>query len=161
MYKNRIGSAFFLVFSLFYFWHSFNIALLPGSEYDPITARTFPFYIGILGIVVSCLMLLISFIKVDESDRLDIEKLKKYHFDKGVYFVLAMSFYALTIRVLGFSLSTAIFLMVGFLILKERRLGIVLGVSFGVGIVFWVLLSQVLGIYIEQGIVFELLGVNQ
>lgn len=157
MTKNRVGALFFLAFSVFYFYQSFNIHLLVGADYEAMTARTFPYYIGILGVVCSLLILVLSFFRVAASDLFDWQKIKTFDFKKGLYFVVAMLFYGYTIRTLGFIIATIIFLILGFKILEEKNIKIILLTSFGVSLVFWALLTQVLGVYIEQGIVFDML----
>jgi len=155
MTKSRLGSLFFLLFSLFYFYKSFDIHLMSSALYESMTARTFPYYLGLFGILVSSLMLLFSFIKKDKEDLFDWENLKTFDFKKGFYFILAMIFYGFTIRTLGFIISTILFLIIGFLILGERSIKVILLTSLGVSIVFWFLLTQVLGVYIQQGIIFD------
>ena len=89
------------------------------------------------------------------------KKLKTFDFKKGAYFIVAMLFYGFTIRTLGFIIATIIFLIIGFKILEEKSLKVILLTSFGVSIIFWFLLTQVLGVYIEQGMIFDyLLGVQ-
>jgi len=157
MTKTRVGSLFFLVFSSIYFYQSYNIHILAGLNYDAMTARTFPFYLGILGMLISSLMLLFTFLNVDMEDMFDWENLKTFDFKKGIYFIGAMFFYGFTIRTLGFIISTIVFLIIGFKILEEKSWKVILLTSFGISIVFWFLLTQVLGIYIEQGMVFDYL----
>ncbi len=161
MTKTRVGSLFFLVFSTIYLYQSFNIHLLPGSHYEAMTAKTFPYYLGVMGIIVSSLMLLFSYIKVDTEDMFNWEKLKTFDFKKGTYFVIAMLFYGFTIRTLGFIIATIIFLIIGFRILDEKNWKVILFTAFGVSIIFWFLLTQILGVYIEQGMIFDyLIGVQ-
>ena len=155
MTKSRAGSLFFLLFSMIYFYQSFTIRLLPGSHYEVMTARTFPYYLGLFGIALSCIMLMLSYAKKSENDYFDWERLKTYDFRKGLYFVLAMLLYGYTIRTLGFMISTIIFLVIGFMILGERRIKVILLTSVGVSVVFWFLLTQVLGVYIQQGVIFD------
>jgi len=157
MTKTRVGSLFFLLFSAIYFYQSFNIHLLPGSHYEAMTARTFPYYLGIVGMLISGLMLLFTYIKVDVEDLFDWENLKTYDFKKGAYFIIAMIFYGFTIRTLGFIIATIIFLAIGFRILEEKNWKVIFLTSFGVSIIFWFLLTQVLEVYIEQGIIFDYL----
>jgi len=157
MTKTRIGSIFFLIFSSFYFYQSFTITLLPGSHFETMTARTFPYYLGIIGIVISGLMLIFTYIRVDSEDIIDLKNFKTFDFKKGAYFIVAMLFYAFTIRTLGFIIATIIFLIIGFNILEEKRWKVILLTSFGVSVVFWFLLTQILGVYIEQGVVFDYL----
>ena len=155
MVKSRIGALFFFIFSAYYFYKSFDIHLLQGAYYDAMTAQTFPYYLGILGMVVSSLILIFSFIKFDKDDLLDMEKLRTYDFKKGLYLILDMIFYGYTIRSLGFVISTIIFLIIGFKILEEKSWKVILLTSFGVTIVFWLLLTQLLGIYVENGVIFS------
>ncbi len=155
MVKSRIGAIFFLIFSAFYFYKSFDIHLLRSTLSDVMTARTFPYYLGILGVLVSALILIFSFINIDKDDLFDMKKLKTYDFKKGIYLIFAMIFYGYTIRSLGFVISTIIFLILGFKILEEKNWKVILLTSFGISIVFWLLLTQLLGVYIENGVIFE------
>ncbi len=155
MVKSRIGALFFFLFSAFYFYKSFDIHLLNSTLSDVMTARTFPYYLGILGMLISALILIFSFIKIDKEDLFDMEKLRTYDYKKGVYLVFAMLFYGYTIRSLGFVISTIIFLMIGFRVLEEKSWKVILFTSFGISIAFWLLLTQLLGIYIENGVIFE------
>jgi len=117
MTKNAIGSIFFLAFSSFYFFNVFSIKKMPGSQFEVMTASTFPFYIGLGGIIISILILILSFVKKD-NDFLTMNYLKNLDFKTTISFVLAMIFYGFTIRPLGFIISTMIFLGIGFLLLK-------------------------------------------
>ena len=154
MTKNAIGSIFFLAFSSFYFFNVFSIKKMPGSQFEVMTASTFPFYLGLGGIIISLLILVLSFVKKD-TDFLTIEYLRKLDFKTTIYFVFAMIFYGFTIRILGFIISTIIFLTIGFLLLKERKIKRILLISVGVSIGFYLLLNNVLGVYIDPGMVYE------
>jgi putative tricarboxylic transport membrane protein len=154
MTKNAIGSIFFLAFSSFYFFNVFSIKKMPGSQFEVMTASTFPFYLGLGGIVISLLILVLSFVKKD-NDFLTLAYLKKLDFKTTIYFVLAMIFYGFTIRTLGFIISTTIFLTIGFLLLKEKNIKRILLISSGVSIGFYLLLNNVLGVYIDPGMIYE------
>ncbi len=154
MTKNAIGSIFFLAFSSFYFFNVFSIKKMPGSQFEVMTASTFPFYIGLGGIIISLLILVLSFVKKD-SDFLSMEYLRKLDFKTTISFVAAMIFYGFTIRTLGFIISTIIFLTIGFLLLKEKNIKRILLISAGVSIGFYLLLNNVLGVYIDPGMVYE------
>ncbi len=154
MTKNAIGSIFFLAFSCFYFFNVFNIKKMPGSQFEVMTASTFPFYLGLGGIIISLTILILSFIKKD-SDFLTLEYLKKLDFKTTIYFVIAMLFYGFTIRTLGFIIATIIFLTIGFLLLKEKNIKRILLISSGVSIGFYLLLNNVLGVYIDPGMIYE------
>lgn len=154
MTKNAVGSIFFLIFSSFYFFNVFNIKKMPGSQFEVMTASTFPFYIGLSGIIISFLILILSFINKDK-DFLNLKYLKSLDFKTTIKFVFIMIFYGFTIRPLGFILSTIIFLVIGFILLKEKSVKTILLISFGVSIGFYVLLNNILGVYLEPGIVYE------
>ncbi|MAC83303.1 MAG: tricarboxylate transporter [Arcobacter sp.] len=157
MTKNSIGAIFFLVFSCFYFYNVFNIKKMPGSQFEVMTASTFPFYIGIAGIVISILILILSIVKKDE-DILSLSYLKTLDFKTTALFILAMIFYGFTIRTLGFIIATIIFLGIGFLILKERNLKRIFLISVGVSVGFYLILNNLLGVYIDPGMIFDSLA---
>ncbi len=154
MTKNVIGSIFFLAFSCFYFFNVFKIKEMPGAEWEVMTASTYPFYLGIIGIVVSLLLLVLSFLN-KEKDFLSMSYLKSLDFKTVGYFVIIMIFYGFTIRPLGFIIATILFLAAGFIILQERNIKRVLLISVGVSVGFYLLLNNVLGVYIDPGIVVE------
>ena len=56
-----IGSLFFLAFSIFYFINVFSIKKMPGGHFEVMTASTFPYYIGIAGIIISILILIFEY----------------------------------------------------------------------------------------------------
>ncbi|MGA1931623.1 tripartite tricarboxylate transporter TctB family protein [Arcobacter sp. YIC-464] len=154
MTKNSIGAIFFLVFSCFYFYNVFNIKKMPGSQFEVMTASTFPFYIGVAGIVISILILIFSIVKKDE-DVLSLSYLKTLDFKTTALFIVAMIFYGFTIRTLGFIIATIIFLALGFLILKERNLKRIFLISVGVSVGFYLILNNLLGVYIDPGMIFD------
>lgn len=157
MTKNSIGAIFFLVFSCFYFYNVFNIKKMPGSQFEVMTASTFPFYIGVAGIVISTLILILSIVKKDE-DILSLSYLKTLDFKTTALFIVAMIFYGFTIRTLGFIIATIIFLGLGFLILKERNLKRIFLISVGVSVGFYLILNNLLGVYIDPGMIFDSLA---
>ncbi len=160
MTKNAIGSIFFLAFSSFYFFNVFSIKKMPGSQFEVMTASTFPFYIGLGGIIISILILILSFVKKD-NDFLTMNYLKNLDFKTTISFVLAMIFYGFTIRPLGFIISTMIFLGIGFLLLKEKNIKRILLISCGVSVGFYLLLNNVLGVYIDPGLIYEYFAGDQ
>jgi putative tricarboxylic transport membrane protein len=60
-----------------------------------------------------------------------------------------MSVYGLSLRPLGFLLSTSLFLMAGFLLLGERRPTWLIGVAVLVTVGFWALMSLGLGVFLS------------
>ena len=66
-----------------------------------------------------------------------------------------MLFYGFTIRSLGFIIATIIFLVTGFVLLKEKNMKRILLISVGVSVGFYLLLNNVLGVYIDPGMIVE------
>lgn len=160
MTKNTIGSIFFLAFSSFYFYSVFSIKKMPMAQFEIMTASTFPFYIGITGIIISIILLILSLVEQDK-EYLSFTYLKSLDLKTTMLFILLMIFYGFTIRPLGFIISTAIFLAIGFIILKERNIKRIFLISVGVSIGFYILLNNVLGVYIDAGeFINNLLGVR-
>ncbi len=154
MTKNAIGSIFFLAFSSFYFFNVFSIKKMPGSQFEVMTASTFPYYLGLGGIIISLLILVFSLIEKD-NDILSMQYLKSLDFKTTIQFVVAMLFYGFTIRSLGFIIATTIFLIIGFILLKEKNIKRILLISCGVSVGFYLLLNNVLGVYIDPGQLVE------
>jgi len=154
MTKNAIGSLFFLAFSSFYFLNVFSIKKMPGSQFEVMTASTFPYYMGLAGIIISLLIFVLSFID-KEKDVLSFAYLRSLDFKTTSYFVAAMLFYGFTIRSLGFIIATIIFLIIGFVLLKEKNIKMILLISVGVSVGFYLLLNNVLGVYIDPGMLVE------
>ncbi len=127
---------------------------MPGSQFEVMTSSTFPYYLGLGGIIISLLILVLSFVKKD-NDFLTFEYLKSLDFKTTISFIVAMIFYGFTIRTLGFIISTIIFLTIGFLLLKERNIKRILLISCGVSIGFYLLLNNILGVYIDPGMLYE------
>jgi putative tricarboxylic transport membrane protein len=160
MTKNRIGSIFFLVFSSFYFYRVFSIKKMPGNQFEIMTAATFPYYIALTGIVISIILLILSFIEKDQA-KLSLQYLKSLDFKTAIYFVIAMFFYGFTMKAWGFIIATAVFLTIGFLILKEKNLKKVFLISISVSVGFYLLLNNAMGVYIDAGdLINNLFGVN-
>lgn len=160
MTKNRIGSIFFLLFSSFYFYRVFSIKKMPGSQFEIMTAATFPYYIALTGIAISIILLILSFVEKDQA-KLSLQYLKSLDFKTAIYFVLAMFFYGFMMKASGFIIATALFLIIGFLILKEKNLKRVLIISITVSVGFYLLLNNVMGVYIDAGdLINNIFGVN-
>lgn len=154
MTKNVIGSIFFLIFSSFYFFNVFSIKQMPGGQFEVMTPSTFPYYIGLSGIVISLVLLVLSLMAKD-NDKISLAYLKTLDFKSIVLFIAVMIFYGFTIRTLGFIIATIIFLVLGFLILKERNLKRIFLISIGVSVGFYLILNNLLGVYIDPGMVVE------
>ena len=154
MSKNKLGAFLFLFFSLFYLYEAYQIPNLPGMEFEVMTPKTFPLALAYVSIAVSLLFIILPE-KIEKGSLLTIESLKELDFKDSIILVVLMFAYGLTIRNIGFIISTTLFLGIGFYILKERRLKMLIILPLVLTVSFWLLLTQGLGIYIEPGQLFD------
>ena len=149
MTRERMGALFFLALSLGYGALALQIELFPGSEHQLFTARTLPLGLAVAGIVVSFLMLVLPSRPAESAPAV-----AGFNWAKVAGLCVLMLFYGATITRLGFVVSTSLFLIGGILLLGERRWHVALGLSLPVALAFWALLTQLLGIYLEPGLLF-------
>lgn len=140
--KDRIGGLLILIFCVIYAVLSRDIKLLPFQENVAFHARTMPEILAILGIGLSLAVLIFP-----GSD--DKPELKGYRWLSCLLFLGLMSLYGLTIRPLGFILSTSLFLIMGYILLGERNILKLLLASVPLVLLFWVLMTQGLDVFIE------------
>jgi len=147
MTRDRLSALILLGLSIGYGVLAFRIKLFPGSEFELFTARTMPIGLAVAGSVISFLMLVLP-----TKTAGDETPLKGLNWGKVAALCGLMLFYGMTITRLGFLSATWLFLVGGILLLGERRWAVVLGLSAAVAVGFWVLLSKLLGIYLEPGL---------
>ena len=147
----------FLVLSVAYGWYAQEIPLVPGTEEDPLTARTMPTVLAWTGGIASALLLILP--QQGETQRfLDVFKGKNWV--KAISLMVLMVAYGLSFTWLGFTISTILFLFAGIYLLGERRWTVLLPVSLILPIAFWALLTQALGIYLAPGELMIMMGVS-
>ena len=140
--KDRIGALLLLAFSLVYGYLSQSIRLLPFQQNVAFHARTMPEILTVLAVVLALLLLLMP----PSQDKLSLSGLK---LGKGLLFLVLMSIYGLTLRPLGFIISTSLFLIIGYVLLGERRPLPLLLASVPLVVVFWLLMTKGLDVFIE------------
>ena len=124
-------------------------SLAPFMKRNPIWPSTFPKVLSVLGIVV-CIIILLGLEKSEIKEaEIDYRRLGDYHLGQAVLLLALMVAYALCLRPLGFLLSTSLFLILGSVILGERKWPLmILIAALATGIV-WYLVQQILGIYMR------------
>jgi putative tricarboxylic transport membrane protein len=148
--RDRIAALIFLAFSLAYGARTFEIPLY-GVGQGIMTARTLPFALAIAGVLVSLALLVAGGAKDDGEDHSVRSIFGGLHWATVAQLLVLMVLYGLTIRWVGFILSTSLFLAIGYAILGERRWSVLLGASVPVVVAFWALLTQLLGVYLDPG----------
>ena len=136
--KEQLGGLSLLLFSSVYCYLTLSIPLLPQFA-DVYNARSMPVALGVLGVLLSLALL------TRRGSETGVERL---HWVHGFVFLLLMSLYGLSLRPVGFILSTVLFLTAGFYVLGERRALAMMLVAGSVTAGFWLLMNFVLGVYI-------------
>lgn len=130
-------------------WFTMDAGLAPFMQRNPIWPSTFPKVLSILGIVASTIILL----GVEKGDsaigEIDYRRLGDYHLGQAVMLLGLMIAYALCLRPIGFIISTVSFLVLGSLILGERKWHVMIPVAAIATLVVWYLVQQVLGIFLR------------
>ncbi|MDP2698433.1 tripartite tricarboxylate transporter TctB family protein [Thalassospira sp.] len=153
--RDKFGALLFLTLALIYGYYIKDIPLLYGDEDAAFNAQTMP-------TAVAWLMGVVSFLQLVLPPRTEVHNLRDafvgLQWRKVILLSVLMIFYGLTIRYLGFIISTSIFLLIGFMILGERRIKVLLGASIPVVVVFWFLLAKLMGVYLAPGDLFQIFG---
>jgi putative tricarboxylic transport membrane protein len=158
MSKDKVGALFFLMFSIAYGLLALKIPLTFIAQGESFNARTMPYALGIIGAFLSFLMLVIPS-SPSEEDRGLKAAFTGLDWPRVGLLIAMMIFYGLTLRLLGFVISSIIFLVGGFTILGERRWWLIFVGSVPLVLFIWFLMSKILGMYIAPGEIFYMMGI--
>ncbi|MBF9046955.1 tripartite tricarboxylate transporter TctB family protein [Rhodobacterales bacterium LSUCC0031] len=130
-------------------------SLPPILRRNPIWPSTFPKMLAVAGIIVGLMVLFGP--KTRKADNpakaadgtMDITKLREYQIVPALALVVLMLAYAMTLRPLGFLGSTTLFLMLGAMILGERKLYVLIPIAGLAAWSIWYLVQEVLGIFLR------------
>ncbi|ABG32468.1 tripartite tricarboxylate transporter TctB family protein [Roseobacter denitrificans] len=130
-------------------WFTMDDSLAPFMQRNPIWPSTFPKVLSVLGILAS-LFIVLGFEKGEAKvGDIDYRKLWEYNLGQALLLLALMAAYALLLRPAGFLLSTSGFLILGSVILGERRIILtVIIAAIATGIV-WYLVQVILGIFLR------------
>jgi putative tricarboxylic transport membrane protein len=155
MALDRWIALIFILFCCTYGYVAFfqmDALLRPFELRNPIWPSTFPKILSVTGIALGLIILLgleKSEEKVPGEGDIDIRRLGDYHLGQAALLLVLMVVYALTLRPLGFLLTTTAFLIIGSAILGERRWLTMIVVSTLAAGCVWYLVQQVLGIFLR------------
>jgi putative tricarboxylic transport membrane protein len=138
----RISALIFLLLFLVYSYLAGEIRVFSFDENADFNARTFPKFISYLGIAVSFLTLVLS--KNEDESFGQYEWLKVF-----VLFVLVFT-YGIIIKLVGFFLSTNLFLLISYYYLGVRSYKTLLLCSFPVVAGLQFMLHELLDVYIRD-----------
>ena len=141
--KDRFGGLLFLLLSITYGYYAADIPLLPGDKFEPFHAQTMPYWLSGLGIIFSILLVVLKPAPTLESESISNSNLVL------MLGLMAFTFaFSVALPWLGFPITTSIFLASSYWLLGERRPKILVFASVPFALVFWLLLTQVLDVYI-------------
>jgi len=148
----KIISLLFFVLSAFYLYTAYQIQVFSFDENAPFNAKTFPIYLGYIGMFLAGLKIILPERTKEEVDH------KVLDYKKVIFLIIIMIFYGLTILRAGFFLSTSFFLLFAYYFLGERRWKWMLIFSFPFVALFVFLLHGVLDVYLRDPFL-KLLGI--
>lgn len=128
-----------------------DAGLPPFMRRTPIWPSTFPKVLSVLAILTS-LVILLGLEKAPATQAepdIDYRRPGDYRIGQALALLGLMVAYALLLRPAGFLVSTAGFLIVGAVILRERRFHILIPVAALATALVWYLVQEVLGIFLS------------
>jgi len=146
----KIISLLFFIFSAFYLYTAYQIRVFSFDENAAFNAKTFPIYLGYFGMFIAALKIVLPEKASEEVDQ------KFLNYKKTLVLVLIMVIYGLTIRPVGFFLSTSLFLISSYYFLGERRWLRMFMLSFPFVAIFMFLVHGLLDIYLTDPILKSL-----
>ena len=146
----KIISLLFFIFSAFYLYTAYQIRVFSFDENAAFNAKTFPIYLGYFGMFIAGLKIALPEKKSEEVDQ------QFLNYKKTLVLILIMVIYGLTIRSVGFFLSTSLFLISSYYFLGERRWLRMFLLSFPFVAIFMFLIHGLLDIYLTDPILKSL-----
>ena len=146
----KIISLLFFIFTAFYLYTAYQIRVFSFDEDAAFNAKTFPIYLGYFGMFIAGLKIALPEKTSEEVDQ------QFLNYKKTLVLILIMVIYGLTIRSVGFFLSTSLFLISSYYFLGERRWLRMFMLSFPFVAIFMFLIHGLLDIYLTDPILKSL-----
>jgi putative tricarboxylic transport membrane protein len=158
MAREKVGALVMLLFSMAYGLLALKIPLSFLARDEFFTSRTMPYALAVLGVFLTLLILVLP--TTDPAGKRSLrEETHGMDWKTALLLVVGMIVYGLTMKWIGFIISSILFLLVGFYILGERRIKRMLLASIPLVVMLWFIMSSLLGVYIAPGELFYMLGV--
>ena len=140
----KIISLLFFILSALYLYTGYQIRVFSFDENAPFNAKTFPIYLGYMGMFLSALYIILP-----ERNPTEVNH-KVLDYKRSFYLVVIAVVYGFTILKAGFFLSTSLFLFLSYYFLGERRWLWMIILSFPLVAIFMFLLHGVLNVYMRD-----------
>ena len=151
MTLDRVIALFILLICLLYgysAWFIMDAQIAPFMARNPVWPSSFPKLLAIGGVIFALLVLISPHKPKDEPD-IDLARWSDYNYGQAIGLLVLMLAYALLLLPIGFLASTFLFLMLGSLILGERRWLAMMLASGIASVGIWYLVQEVLGIFLR------------
>jgi putative tricarboxylic transport membrane protein len=158
MAREKVGALIILLFSVAYGLIARKIPLSFLSQQEVFTARTMPYGLAIIGILLSFFIIVLPTVDPEGKKSLS-ETTKGMDWSTAIQLVVLMLAFGLIMKWLGFILSSILFLLGGFWVLGERRIKLMLFSALLLVAILWFIMAFLLGVYLAPGEIFYLLGI--
>ncbi len=153
---NRVVALVLLAFSSGYLYLAYYYHLLPFERFLAVKPNTMPMGLAIGGIVCSLIILIRPQVPDVEGDgtvnRPDAEYLQNpqnFNWGQGIGLLVLAAVYAVSLHALGFLFCTSAFLVLGGILLGERRYTLLIPIAITASVLVWYLVDEVLTIFLR------------
>ena len=153
---NRAVALVLLAFSSGYLYLAYSYHLLPFERFLAVKPNTMPMGLAIGGIICSLIILIQPQVPDVEGDgtvnRPDAEYLQNpqnFNWGQGIGLLVLAAVYAVSLHALGFLFSTSAFLVLGGILLGERRYTFLIPIAITASVLVWYLVDEVLTIFLR------------
>lgn len=153
---NRAVALVLLAFSSGYLYLAYSYHLLPFERFLAVKPNTMPMGLAIGGIICSLIILIQPQVPDVEGDgtvnRPDGEYLQNpqnFNWGQGIGLLVLAAVYAVSLHALGFLFSTSAFLVLGGILLGERRYTFLIPIAITASVLVWYLVDEVLTIFLR------------
>jgi putative tricarboxylic transport membrane protein len=157
--KEKVGSAFVLLFALIYLNATFDIPIHKMIFIEIFNARTLPIFLAIATIIISLILIFMPGGGLSDetiADETMTDAVAGFQWKPCLLLTVLMLLYGLTFNFFGFLLATFLFLFIGFSILEEKRYRKSATVAGAVAFFMWAVLTQMFDIYLDSGDLYRL-----
>ncbi len=155
MTLERAIALVFILICLIYGYTAFVVmeaSILPFERNLAFLPNVLPKWLSVVGVLVGLAVLIQSGSGTGgqtADDDIDIGNLRQYKLGQAVLLLVLMIAYALLLRPVGFLTTTTLFLILGAMILGERRYLVLVPVALLSAFLIWYLVQEVLGIFLR------------
>ena len=155
---NRVVALVLLAFSSGYGYLAYSYHLLPFERFLAVRPNTMPIGLAIAGVICSITIIIQSKSPdieiegdgtVNRPDGEYLQNPQNFKWGQGIGIFSLPTYYSMSLSVLGFLFCTSAFLVLGGILLGERRYTLLVPISITASLLVWYLVDQVLTIFLR------------